>query len=82
MSSTTSLYSSVFNSFINKEKTSAETPTKLDLISSIWNDDHIWRLYGKTGNAYGVTKVSKESMLLRILLTYWGIRVFILKLLC
>ena len=26
----------------------------------------------KTGNAYGVINVFKESMLLRILLTYWG----------
>ena len=31
-------------SFFNKEKTSAETATKLDLISSIWDDDHIRRL--------------------------------------
>ena len=31
------------------------------------------------GNAYGVIKNSKESMLLRLLLTYWGRRVCILK---
>ena len=36
----------------------------------------------KTGNAYGVIKNFKESMLLRLFLTYWGRRVFILKLLC
>ena len=33
----------------------------------------------KTGNAYGVIKIFKESMLLRIFLTYWGRRVLILK---
>ena len=33
----------------------------------------------KTGNAYDVINVFKESMLLRLLLTYWGRRVFILK---
>ena len=33
----------------------------------------------KTGNAYGVIKLFKESMLLRLLLTYWGRRVCILK---
>ena len=34
----------------------------------------------KTGNDYGVIKVFKESMLLRLLLTYWGRRVCIFKL--
>ena len=71
-----------FHSFFNKEKTSAETATKLDIISSIWDDDHIRRVDEKTGNAYGVIKLFKESMLLRLLLTYWGIRVCILNLLC
>ena len=71
--------STVFHSFFNKEKTSAETATKLDFISSIWDDDHIWRLDEKNGNAYGVIKLFKESMLLRLLLTYWGRRVCILK---
>ena len=33
----------------------------------------------KPGNAYGVIKNFKESMLLRLLLTYWGRRVCILK---
>ena len=33
----------------------------------------------KTGNAYGVINVFKESMLLRLLLTYWGRMIFILK---
>ena len=33
----------------------------------------------KTGNAYGVIKLFKESMLLRLLLTYWERRVRILK---
>ena len=32
-----------------------------------------------TGNYYGVIKVSKESMLLRLLLKYWGRRIFVLK---
>ena len=33
-----------FHSFFNKEKKSAETTTKIDFISSIWDDDHIRRL--------------------------------------
>ena len=33
----------------------------------------------KTGNAYGVIKVSEESILIRLFLTYWGRRVCILK---
>ena len=33
----------------------------------------------KTGNAYSVIKLFKESMILRLLLTYWGRRVCILK---
>ena len=33
----------------------------------------------KTGNAYGVINVFTESMLLRLLFTYWGRRVCILK---
>ena len=60
MSSPTSQFSPAFNSFFNKEKTSAETATRIDLISSIWEDDHIRRLDGKTGNAYGVIKLFKE----------------------
>ena len=40
----TSQYSPAYHSFLNKKKTSAETATKLDFISSIWDDDHIWRL--------------------------------------
>ena len=36
--------SPALHSFFNKEKTSAETTTKLDFISSIWDDDHIRRL--------------------------------------
>ena len=44
ISSPTSQSSPEFHSFFNKEKTSAETATKLDFISSIWDDDHIWRL--------------------------------------
>ena len=79
MSSPTSQSSPAFNSFLNKEKTSAETATKLDLISSIWDDDHIRRLDEKTGNAYGVIKPFKESMLLRLFLVYWGRRICILK---
>ena len=31
-----------------------------------------WLLLKTTGNAYGVLKHSKESMLLRLLLVYWG----------
>ena len=44
MLSTTNQYSPAFQSFLNKEKTSAETATKLDFISSILDDDHIRRL--------------------------------------
>ena len=44
MLSNTSQYSSAFHSFFKKEKKSAETETKLDFISSIWDDDHIWRI--------------------------------------
>ena len=44
MLSTTSQSSPVFHSFSNKEKTSAEIATKLDFISSIWDDDRIRRL--------------------------------------
>ena len=44
MLSTISQYYSTFRSFFNKEKTSAETETKLEFISSIWDDDHILRL--------------------------------------
>ena len=47
MLSPTSQYPSLFHSFFNKEKTSAETATKLDFISSIWDDDHLQRLYEK-----------------------------------
>ena len=79
MSSPTSQYSPAFHSFFNKEKTSAETATKLDFISYIWDDDHIRRLDGKTGNAYGVIEIFKKSILLRLLLTYWGRRVCKLK---
>ena len=75
MSSNTSQSSSKFHLLFDKEKTSTETETNLDFISSIWDDDHILMLDGKNGNAYGVIQVSKESMLLSILLTYWGIRV-------
>ena len=35
---------SKFHPFFNKEKTSTETKTKLDFISSIWDDYHILRL--------------------------------------
>ena len=34
---------------------------------------------GKTDNAYGVIKLFKESILLRLLITYWGRRVCMLK---
>ena len=44
MSSTTRQSSPAFNSFFNKEKTSTENATKLDFISSIWDDDRIRRL--------------------------------------
>ena len=33
----------------------------------------------KTGNAYSVINVFKQSMILRLLLTYWEIMVCILK---
>ena len=37
------------------------------------------RLDKKTGNAYGVIQVYKQSKILQIVLMYWGRRVFILK---
>ena len=45
------------------KKTCAETETKLDSISSIWDNDHILRLDEKNAIAYGVINVSKELML-------------------
>ena len=39
-----------------------------------------WGLMKKTVNAYGLIQDYKESLLLRIFLTYWVRRVFILKL--
>ena len=36
--------SPAFHSFLNKEKKISETATKLEFISSIWDDDHIQRL--------------------------------------
>ena len=59
MSSTTSQYSSTFHSFFNKYNTSTETETKLDFVSSIWDDDLILRLDEKTGNSYGVIQFPK-----------------------
>ena len=47
MSSPTSQYSTAFHLFFNKENTSAETATKIDFISSKWDDDHIRRLDDK-----------------------------------
>ena len=47
ISSLSSQSSPSFYSFFNKEKTSAETATKFDFISSIWDDDRIRRLDGK-----------------------------------
>ena len=44
MSSPTSQSSTVFHYFFNKKNISVETATKLDFISSIWDDDHIQRL--------------------------------------
>ena len=43
MLSATSQYYLEFHSFFNNEKTRAETKTKFDFISSIWDDDHILR---------------------------------------
>ena len=44
MPSTTSQCYSTFHSLFNKENTRTETKTKLDYISSIWDDDKILRL--------------------------------------
>ena len=44
MPSTTSQYYSTFHSLFKRENTSTETKTKLDHISSIWDDDKILRL--------------------------------------
>ena len=61
MLSNTSQFSSSFHSCLNKEKKSAETETKPDSISYLWDNDHIWRLdEKKTGYDYGVIKAFKE----------------------
>ena len=39
-----SLYFSNLRWYFNKEKTSAETETRIYFVSSIWDDDHILRL--------------------------------------
>ena len=44
MLSTTSQSSSTFHLFFDKENKSAESETKLDFISSIWDNDHIMML--------------------------------------
>ena len=72
MSSPRSQSSPAFHSFFNKEKKIAETATKLDFISYIWDDDYIRKLDEKNGNTYGVIKSFKESILLSIFLAYWG----------
>ena len=59
MLSTTNQSSLTLHLFSSKENTSKETETRLDFISSIWDDDHILRLDGKNGNACGVIQVSK-----------------------
>ena len=53
--------------------------TKLDFISSIWDDDHIWKLDEKNWQCVWCNQFFKESMLLRLLLAHWGRRVCILK---
>ena len=57
MLSPTSQSSPAFHSFFNKEKTSAETATKLDFISSIWDIDHIWRLDEKNWQCLWCNKI-------------------------
>ena len=59
MSYFTSQLLSKYHYLSNHENTCAEIETELDCISSIWDDDQIPRLNKKTGNAYGVIKVSK-----------------------
>ena len=83
MLSPTSQYSSAFHSFFNKEKTSAETATKLDLISSIWEDDHIRRLDEKNWQCLWCNQTCQEinaTKALSHVLTKKGvhIKVFIL----
>ena len=55
--SSASQSSSKFHSFFNMEETSAETETKLDLISSIWDDDHILGLDENNWKYLWCTKV-------------------------
>ena len=57
MSSSASRSSSKFHSFSNKEKSSAETETKLDFISYIWDNDHILRLDEKNWQCSWLTKI-------------------------
>ena len=49
--------SSKVHSFFNNEKTYAETDTKLDFISSIWDDDHILSLDEKNCKCLWCTKI-------------------------
>ena len=70
MSSITSQSSPAFHQFINKEKTSTETATKLNFISSIWDDDHIRRLDVENWQCLWCNQTFQKSMLLRLLFTY------------
>ena len=57
MSSSAIQSSSVFHSFFNKEKKSAETETKLHFISSIWDGDKILRLDENNWKCLWCTKI-------------------------
>ena len=79
MLSPTSQSSPAFHSFLNQGK-------KVQKPQISWISFHLYGImikFGgqmkKTGNAYGVIKSFNESMLLRLLLTYWGRRVCTLK---
>ena len=78
MSSSASQTFSKYHYFLNNKNTCTETKKdRFYFICLGW-----WSHYGarfKNGNAYGVIQVSKEWILLRILITYWGRRVCIFK---
>ena len=57
ISSSASQSSLKFHLIFNNEKTCAETETKLDFISSIWDDDHILRLDENNWQCLWCTKV-------------------------
>ena len=79
MLSTTSQSSLAFHSFLNKEKTSSETTTKLDIILSIWDDDHSKRLDEKNWQCLWCNQTFQGINATKALAHVLGKKVCILK---